>query len=130
MTTNKTSKVFKILILVLSLIVFAFSIFLLVWAKIDYVNAGQEGWSGLGFAIVIAIVLIYGGLAQTVILLTSFVWLIISIVQKKRRAKQVDALTQEGQVLIENSNVKHFLLLTFLPLVSYVITVITVLVIS
>ncbi len=130
MKTNNTSKVFKIIILALSLLVFAFSIFLLTWAKIDYVNAGQEGWTGLGFALVVALVLIYGGLAQVVILLTSLTWLIISVVQKKKRAKQMEIATQEGQTQIEKSDTKHFVLLTFLPIVSYVVTVITVLLIS
>ena len=129
MQKNKLSTTFniiKIVILALILLAFAFFSILVISAKIQYANNGGQGWEGLGVAIVIVLALVYGGIADGVLMIFSIIMIIVALNSKNKLIKNEIEINEEGEnsLLIERrkKDVKHFILLTIFPIVAYVIT--------
>lgn len=131
MENNKTSnafKIIKIVILALTILAFAFFSVLVISAKVQYANAGEQGWEGVGVALAIVLALVYGGVINGVFLIFSFIMMIVALKSKNKILKNENNLIGEESHLLlvekRKKDVKHFILLTILPIVTYVITLI------
>ncbi len=125
---NTAFKIIKIVTLTLTLLTFAYFSILVIHAKVQYANAGGQGWEGLGVAIVLAFALAYGGVIDGVLLIISLIMMIVALKSKNKILKNENNLiSEESQSLLvekRKKDVKHFILLTILPIVTYVITLI------
>ena len=131
MENNKTSnafKIIKIVILALTILAFAFFSVLVISAKVQYANVGEQGWEGVGVALAIVLALVYGGVINGVFLIFSFIMMIVALKSKNKILKNENNLIGEESHLLlvekRKKDVKHFILLTILPIVTYVITLI------
>lgn len=123
-----TFTIMKIIILALTLLAFAYFMYLGISAKINYANSNGENFVGIGVALAFVIVLAYGLIVDGVLSVFSLIWLIVASVSKNKVIKNVDgALTEEEQKVLvarRKKDVLHFILLTLLPMVTWVISVI------
>lgn len=123
-----TFTIMKIIILALTLLAFAYFMYLGISAKINYANSNGENFVGIGVALAFVIVLAYGLIVDGVLSVFSLIWLIVASVSKNKVIKNVDGtLTEEEQKVLvsrRKKDVLHFILLTLLPMVTWVISVI------
>ncbi len=131
MENNKLSnalKIIKIVILALTILAFVFFSVLVISAKVQYANVGGQGWEGVGVALAVVLALVYGGVIDGVFLIFSFIMMIVALNSKNKILKnQNNLISEESQSLLvekRKKDVKHFILLTILPIVTYVITLI------
>ena len=131
MKKNKLSialTIIKYVLLVLTVLAFAYFISVLIVAKRDYVNAGEQGLQGLGYGLGKALVIILGLIVCGILAATSLAFVIISSVSKSNVEKNKKGLYDDEEqyviLLRRKKDKRHFIFLTIFPIVAYLITLI------
>ena len=131
MEKNKLSialTIVKYILLVLTVLAFAYFISVLIIAKRDYVNAGEQGWQGLGYGIGKALVIVLGLIVDGILAVISLAFIITSSVSKANVKNNKNGIYSEEEmsklIIRRKKDQLHFILLTIFPIVAYLITLI------
>lgn len=134
MKKNKLSialTIVKYILLVLTVLALIYFISILIDAKRDYVNAGEQGWQGLGYGIGKALVIVLGVIVNGILAVVSLAFVVTSSISKANVKNNKKGLYSEEErsnlVLRRKKDQLHFILLTIFPIVAYLITLIVTL---
>ena len=134
MKKNKLSialTIVKYILLVLTVLAFAYFISVLIIAKRDYVNAGEQGFQGLGYGIGKALVIVLGVIVNGILAVVSLAFVVTSSISKANVKNNKKGLYSEEErsklVLRRKKDQLHFILLTIFPIVAYLIILIVTL---